>query len=101
MAYTDNPARVQPVPLLPGRVGQEGGGMIRFILKRKQMHDLSGGKTERLWSIDHDLVALEQALRAGGHSQQAYDFNELVGVELVGDMGPATPPENSARRVEV
>ncbi len=56
--------------------------MIRFIMRCKEKHT-SGAESERLTTFDADVPMLEQALKAGGVSEDAYEFHELIGVEVL------------------
>jgi len=58
--------------------------MLRFIVKRK-CKLVSGAEIESLHHIDDSVFELEKCLKAGGFSEDQYDFHELVGVEIIED----------------
>ena len=57
--------------------------MIRFIMKRKFKDQHNGLTGEHLYTIDGDLVKVEHDLLSGGFSEDGYECNELVGVEVI------------------
>jgi hypothetical protein len=59
--------------------------VIRFILRNQRRDEYSRATVDCLFTIDGDVVALEQALRRGGYGESGYDLTSLVGVEVLDD----------------
>jgi hypothetical protein len=57
--------------------------MLRFILKHKTRNEISGYSGEHFFTIDGDIVKLEECLKRGGSGEYGYECNELVGVEII------------------
>lgn len=57
--------------------------MLRFILKRKMKCGISGYEGESFYTIDGDILKLEQNLKKGGLGDGYYESHELVGVEII------------------
>ena len=56
--------------------------MLRFILKNTQSDSHTGMFKETHHTIDVNCPELESLLLVGGHGQDGFDTNELVGVEV-------------------
>ena len=57
--------------------------MIRAILKHKRKDQSSGAETEGLYTVDFNAPELEDELIKGGFGENGFDFNELIGVEVL------------------
>ncbi len=56
--------------------------MLRFLMRKKERHQ-SHAETVIYYTIDDSKEDLERALTAGGHSENEYEFHELIGVEVL------------------
>lgn len=57
--------------------------MIRFILKNTYYDERNQTKGEEFFTIDGDIIALENALLSGGHSEHSHSQNHLMGAEVI------------------
>jgi hypothetical protein len=57
--------------------------MIRFIMVNKQRDSVSGAEWTSFHTFEAECPDLEQALTTGGLGEGCYQFNELVGVEVI------------------
>lgn len=57
--------------------------MLRFIMKRKTKDGISGYEGEHFFTIDGDVVKVEEYLKKGGYGEGCYEIYELVGVEII------------------
>lgn len=57
--------------------------MLRFIIRRKINDRHSGLQSEGLETLDVDCPDLERVLCGGGQDQEAYDYREVAGVEVL------------------
>lgn len=56
--------------------------MLRFIIKNKQKNGENGAETEEFFTHDIENEELEAILKHGGFSENGYEYNQLVGVEI-------------------
>ena len=64
--------------------------MLRAILKYHRKDDpYQHADRAGFWTLDFDCQELEDALLAGGVSQNGYEFHELIGVEVLRSTGDA------------
>jgi hypothetical protein len=56
--------------------------MLRFIIKNKQKNAVNGAETEEFFTHDIENEELESILKHGGFSEDGYEYNQLVGVEI-------------------
>lgn len=59
------------------------GSMLRFILKNSYKDSCNGAEVENFFTMDFEVPELEQQLRRGGFGENGYQFNQLVGVEVL------------------
>lgn len=59
--------------------------MVRFIMKRS-FKGLNGSPIEQLYTIDVDAPELERRLNSREFSGNHYDYQELLGVEVLGSL---------------
>ena len=57
--------------------------MIRFILKTRLVRYEELLDETRFFTIDGDLLALEEALRSGGRGPGGYESTTLEGAEVI------------------
>jgi hypothetical protein len=57
--------------------------MLRFIIRHKSLDKYNGLNSERLETVDVQCHELEKVLSGGGFDVDAYDYRELVGVEIL------------------
>lgn len=68
--------------------------MIRFIIRKKQSSSFLGNESMTSYlTMLLDVPQLEEVLRQGGYGEDAYEFCELVGCELVDDKKEADEQE--------
>ena len=70
--------------------------MIRFVIRRKMLDRGSGLASEGLETIDCDVPELQRILMGGGTDQDAYDYRELAGAEVLPADTPTTARLRSA-----
>lgn len=58
--------------------------MLRFIIMHKEKR-VNGLETETFSTLDVDVPELENTLTTAGFSEDAYEFPELIGVEIIGN----------------
>lgn len=56
--------------------------MLRFLLK-KTYGSYDQPKKEDFYTIDIEVKELEDRLNSGGHDQYAFEFTDLIGVEVL------------------
>ena len=61
--------------------------MLRFIVRGKYKDTCNGAEFERLMTIDDEAHKLENVLRMGGFAEGGYELYELVGVEVLEEIG--------------
>ena len=67
--------------------------MVRFILRKSYKDPNNGDTGQRLFTFDADCLELEKLLTAGGFSESGFDYNELIGAEII---NKPTPEADSA-----
>lgn len=71
--------------------------MIRFIIKRRILSRGTGLESSSFETVDCHAPDLEQTLMGGGHDEAgAYDYRELVGVEVLPQSAPKDGPDFAA-----
>lgn len=59
--------------------------MLRFIMKKTFHCEYNNMSGEEFYTIDNDIVTLENLLKSGGHSESSFERHELIGVEIIKD----------------
>tara|TARA_R110000765_G_scaffold58936_3_gene114993 strand:- start:1070 stop:1381 length:312 start_codon:yes stop_codon:yes gene_type:complete len=65
--------------------------MIRFILKRHQVDQISGLNKTTYETVDLDIPTLEASLAGGGFSESGSQSVELIGAELIDSINEEPP----------
>lgn len=57
--------------------------MLRVIVRRQKKDPLNGLETDWLETVDIVSETLEKILMGGGHSENGYDYRQVVDVEVI------------------